>query len=124
QVRAFGFPWPEGGIAGVRLMPDAKSAFADADVALLPIPGIASDGALFAPHCPTRIIPDRDMLGGMRRPAHIILGWTDSNLRAHREARGITFHEYEKDTDLMLLRGPAIVEGLLRVMIENTDITL
>jgi dipicolinate synthase subunit A len=124
KVRAFGFPWPEGGIPGVRLMSDAKSAFNGADVALLPIPGIAPDGALFAPHCPTRIVPDRETLGGMRRPAHIILGWTDSNLRAHGEALGITFHEYEKDTDLMLLRGPAIVEGLLRVMIENTDITL
>src|SRR5687768_18403058 len=76
EVRAFGFPWPEGDIPGVRLMPDAKSAFTGADVALLPIPGIAADGALFAPHCPSRIVPDRDMLAGMRRPAHIILGWS------------------------------------------------
>src|SRR5688572_12078835 len=124
EVRAFGFPWPEGGIPGVLLKPDAKSAFDGADVALLPIPGIAADGALFAPYCPSRIVPDRTMLGGMRKPAHIILGWTDANLRAHGDALGITFHEYEKDTDLMLLRGPAIVEGLLKVMIENTDITL
>lgn len=124
QVRAYGFPWPEGGIPGVELMPDAKSAFAGADVALLPIPGIASDGALFASQCPVRIIPDREMLGAMRQPAHIILGWTDANIRAHGEALGITFHEYEKDTDLMLLRAPAIVEGVLKVMIENTDITL
>jgi dipicolinate synthase subunit A len=64
------------------------------------------------------------MLSVMRHPAHIILGWTDTNLRTQGEALGITFHEYEKDTDLMLLRGPAIVEGLLKVMIENTDITL
>jgi dipicolinate synthase subunit A len=124
QVRAYGFPWPEAGIPGVRLAADAKSALAGADVALLPIPGIASDGALFAPQCPVRIVPDRDMLGVMRHPAHIILGWTDANLRSHGEALGVTFHEYEKDTDLMLLRGPAIVEGLLKVMIENTDITL
>lgn len=124
EVRAYGFPWPEVGIAGVRLMPDAKSALAGADIALFPIPGIAADGALFAPQCPTRIIPDRDMLGGMRKPAHIILGWVDPNLKAHGDALGITFHEYEHDVDLMLLRGPAIVEGLLKVMIENTDITL
>lgn len=124
EVRAYGFPWPEGGLPGVRLMPDAKSAFTGADIALLPIPGIAPDGALFAPQCAVRIVPDRDMLAGMRRPAHIILGWTDANLRTHGDALGITFHEYEKDTDLMLLRGPAIVEGLLKVMIENTDITL
>lgn len=124
EVRAYGFPWPDGGISGARLAPDAKSALAGADIALFPIPGIAADGALFAPQCPARIIPDRDMLGGMRKPAHIILGWADKNLKAHGEALGITLHEYEHDVDLMLLRGPAIVEGLLKVMIENTDITI
>jgi dipicolinate synthase subunit A len=124
EVRAYGFPWPEAGIPGVKLMPDASSALAGADVALFPIPGIAADGALFAPQCPARIIPGREMLAGMRKPAHVILGWADENLKAHGAVLGITFHEYEHDVDLMLLRGPAIVEGMLKVMIENTDITL
>lgn len=124
QVRAFGFPWPEGGIPNVTLAPDAKSALSGAHIALFPIPGIAEDGALFAPQCPVRIIPDREMLSGMRKPAHIILGLADRNLKALGAALGITLHEYEHDVDLMLLRGPAIVEGLLKVMIENTDITI
>jgi len=124
EVRGYGFPWPEAGIPGVKLAPDAKHALAGADFALFPIPGIAPDGALFAPDCPQRIVPDRDMLAGMRKPAHIILGWADKNLKAHGEALGIAFHEYEWDVDLMLLRGPAIIEGLLKVMIENTDITI
>ncbi len=123
-VRAYGLPWPETGIAGVIPARDAKHALAGADFALFPIPGLAPDGALFAPECPVRIIPDRDMLAGMRKPAHIILGWADKNLKAHGEALGITFHEYEWDVDLMLLRGPAIIEGLLKVLIENTDITI
>jgi len=123
-VRAYGFPWPEGGIPGVTLAVDAKAALAGADFALFPIPGIAADGALFAPECPVKIIPDRDMLAGMRKPAHVILGWADKNLKAHGEALAITFHEYESDVELMLLRGPAIVEGVLKVMIENTDITI
>jgi dipicolinate synthase subunit A len=124
QVRAYGMPWPEAGIAGVTLAPDAASALAGADVALFPIPGIAPDGALFAPQCPMRIIPDRKSLAGMRKPRHIILGWADANLKAHCAALGITLHEYESDTALMLKRGPAIVEGLLKVMIENTDTTI
>ncbi|MCC7484284.1 MAG: NAD(P)-binding domain-containing protein [Burkholderiales bacterium] len=124
QVRAYGFPWPERGIPGVTLAADAARALAGARVALFPIPGIAADGALFAPACPSRIVPDRAMLAGMRAPAHIILGWADANLREHGAALGIGFHEYEWDTGLMLMRGPAIVEGLLRVMIENTEITL
>jgi dipicolinate synthase subunit A len=123
-VRAFGFPWPEQGIKGVWLSPDAKSALSGASVALFPIPGIAADGALFAPQCPIRIIPDRDTLSVMAAPGHIVLGWPDANLAQHGKALGITFHEYESDKELMLLRGPAIIEGLIRTIVENTDTTI
>jgi len=124
EVRAYGFPWPEQGIASVRRCANAAEALEGAQVALFPIPGITPDGALFAPQCDQRIIPDRDMLAAMRKNAHIILGWADAKLKAHCEALGITLHEYEWDEDLMLLRGPAIVEGMLKVLIENTDITI
>lgn len=124
EVRGYGFPWPQAGIDGVTHAGSAAEALAGADVALFPIPGIAPDGALFAPASSERIVPDRAMLEAMRRPAHIILGWADANLKSHCEAIGITLHEYEWDDDLMLLRGPAIVEGLLKVLIENTDITI
>jgi len=123
-VRGFGFPWPEAGLAAVDKAASAADALHGADIALFPIPGIAADGALFAPSCPERIIPSRDMLAGMKTNAHIILGWADANLKAHAEALGVALHEYEKDEELMLLRGPAIVEGMLKVLIENTEITL
>ena len=47
-VRAFGFPWPSVGISGVVLAADAARALAGANIALMPIPGIATDGSLFA----------------------------------------------------------------------------
>ncbi len=124
RVSAYGFPWPEGGIARVEQTASAAAALAGAHFALFPIPGIAPSGALFAPAAPQPIIPDRAMLGGMQTRAHIILGWADDNLKAHAAALGIGLHEYEWDEDLMLLRGPAIVEGLLKVLIENTRITI
>lgn len=124
EVRGFGFPWPEAGLAGVRKAASSTEALAGADIALFPIPGIAADGALYAPESPVRIIPTREMLGGMRPDAHIILGWADQNLKASTAALGITLHEYEKDEALMLLRGPAIIEGMLKVVIDNTDITI
>jgi len=123
-VRAYGFPWPEEGIVGVRQEKDASACLHDADFALFPIPGIAPDGALFAPQSPERIIPNRAMLAAMRKPAHIILGWADKNLKSHCDALGIGISEYEWDEDLMLLRGQAIVEGMLKVVIDNTDITI
>lgn len=123
-VRAYGFPWPDGGIEGVYHAADAADALKGADIALFPIPGISAEGALFAPKCPQKIVPTREMLTGMRRPGNIILGWADDNLKAHCKALGIALHEYEWDVDLMLLRGPAIVEGVLKVIIENTEITI
>jgi dipicolinate synthase subunit A len=124
EVRGYGFPWPEAGLPGVRKAASAVEALAGADIALFPIPGIAADGALYAPDCPERIIPSREMLSVMRPKAHVILGWADPNLKAACRASGVTLHEYEKDEALMLLRGPAIVEGMLKVIIENTDITI
>jgi len=124
EVRAFGFPWPDGDIDGVEHTHNATAALKGADIALFPIPGITHEGALFAPKYPEKIIPTREMLDGMRKPGHIILGWGDANLKGHAEALGITLHEYEWDVDLMLLRGPAIVEGVLKLIIENTEITI
>lgn len=91
--------------------PDAPSALKGVNIALFPIPGMSEEGHLFAPRAPAPITPDRGLLLQMRQPAHIILGWADEALRASCEALGTEIYEYEKDEDLMLLRGPAIVEG-------------
>lgn len=124
EVRAHGFPWPEGGIPGVRKLDDSSAVLAGAQFALFPIPGISANGALFAPSAPAPIMPTREMLAGMVQPAHIILGWADKNLKAHADALGIEIHEYEWDRSLMLQRTPAIIEGLLKIVIENTAITI
>jgi dipicolinate synthase subunit A len=124
DVRVFGFPWPEKGIANVTRAKEAASALRGANIALFPIPGMSAEGALFAPSVSEPIVPDSAMLGGMRAPAHIILGWANDALKAHCLSLSITLHEYEWDVELMLLRGPAIVEGMLKAIIENTDITI
>jgi dipicolinate synthase subunit A len=124
QVRAYGFPWPEAGIPGVNHLSEPAAVLKDARFALFPIPGLSANGALFAPAASTPIIPDRAMLAGMAPRAHIILGWADKNLKAHCEALAITLHEYEWDRSLMLQRTPAIIEGLLKIVIENTAITI
>lgn len=124
EVRAYGFPWPEEGIAGVRHAASAEEALEGADYALFPIPGIASDGSLFAPGHPEPIVPTADLLGRMRPGATIVLGVADSHLRAAAEAHGMEFDEYEHDRELMLLRAPAIVEGALRIAVEHTEVTI
>jgi dipicolinate synthase subunit A len=121
KVKAFGFPWPDGGIIGVVLAPDAARALAGANIALMPIPGIAMDGSIFAT---TRIIPREPLLREMAAGAHIILGRADDGLKKAAALLGVSIHEYEGDQELMLLRAPAIVEGVIKVVIENTPITI
>ena len=82
RVRAYGFPWPEAGITGVERVASASDALEGADYALFPIPGIAADGTLFAPHAPSAIKPDVALLGHMRPAGVIILGQADDGLRA------------------------------------------
>jgi dipicolinate synthase subunit A len=123
-VRAHGFPWPEGGIAGVNHFDEPAAVLKGARFALFPIPGIAANGALFAPAASAPIIPTRAMLAGMTPPAHIILGWADQKLKDHADALGVAIHEYEWDRGLMLRRTPAIIEGLIKIVIENTAITI
>jgi dipicolinate synthase subunit A len=120
-VRAFGFPWPSGGIGGVALAADAAQALTGANIALMPIPGIAADGSIFAT---TQIIPREPLLRGMAAGAHIILGRADDGLTRAASALGIRIHEYEGDQELMLLRAPAIVEGVIKLLIESTSVTL
>jgi dipicolinate synthase subunit A len=124
DVRAYGFPWPAAGISGVKYLSDPAAALDNAKFALFPIPGISAGGALFAPSAEAPIIPDRELLSRMAPHAHIILGWADKNLKMHANALSIKLHEYEWDRSLMLHRTPAIIEGLLKIIIENTDITI
>lgn len=123
-VRAYGFPWPPAGIAGVELAQSAQKAVEGAHYALFPIPGIGDDGALFAPAAPAPILPDADLLSRLAAGAHVLLGRADARLRAAAEATGVTLVEYEDDVELMLLRGPAIVEGALQLAIQHTDVTI
>jgi dipicolinate synthase subunit A len=124
EVRAHGFPWPEQGIPDVKYLGDPAAVLNGAKFALFPIPGISANGALFAPTAPAPIVPDYAMLSSMAPRAHIILGWADKNLKAHAQALSIELHEYEWDRSLMLQRTPAILEGLLKIVIENSAITI
>jgi dipicolinate synthase subunit A len=124
DVRAHGFPWPEQGIPAVKHLADPAAVLKGARFALFPIPGISASGALFAPAAPAPIIPDRALLSGMAPRAHIILGWADKTLKAHADALSIKLHEYEWDRSLMLQRTPAILEGLIKIVIENSVITI
>lgn len=123
-VRCYGYPWPPGGIPGATLAGSPAGAMDGADVALFPIPGIAADGSLYAPGAAAPVVPDAQLLSVLAPGAVIILGRADARLRAAAAQTGVALSEYEDDTELMLLRGPAIVEGVLALAIDATEVTI
>ncbi len=123
-VRAHGFPWPASGIPQVVDCPTPIAAMEGAHFGLLPIPGIAPNGALFAPWEPQPIVVGVPELQAMAEGAHLILGASDRCLRKAATQVGIGISEYEDDRELMLRRGPAIVEGAVGKIIELTEITI
>ena len=119
-MRAFGFPWPEG---ASKASPSQRTrAPRCAERATR---SSRSRGSRRTARCSRRLRPNpssrttrlsRELASG----AHVILGAADARLRAAADATAVTLHEYEGDEELMLLRGPAIVEGALQVAIANT----
>jgi dipicolinate synthase subunit A len=122
-VSAFGIPWPEGGVSGVERAPSAAEAVDGANYLLFPIP-LGVGAILYAPHEPEPIVADEALFSKAADDAWLFCGRATPEIRAGAEAAGIHVHEYDPDRELMLLRGPAIVEGALQQAIEATDVTI
>lgn len=123
SVRAFGIPWPMAGISGVEQVDSPSAAVDGADYIFLPIPlGVGS--VLYAPHERTPIVVDEGVFTRAATGAYAFCGRVTTEIEAAANAAGVLIHEYDPDKELMLLRGPAIVEGALQQAIEATDITI
>lgn len=121
EPRLFGAPAIPGGIEPSASLHDALDG---ADIAVLPVPFNAADGSLYAPFADAPIHVGAAALETMNDGAHIVIGKADEPLRAAAKEAGVTVHEYEHDTDLMLMRAPAIAEGAIRVAIERSPVTI
>jgi dipicolinate synthase subunit A len=122
-VKANGIPWPAGGITDVELADSPLDAVRGAQYILLPIPlGIGL--ALYAPHASAPITADEAFFSQAEPGAYAFAGRATPEIRAAADAVGVQIHDYDSDRELMLLRGPAIVEGTLREAIAATNVTI
>jgi dipicolinate synthase subunit A len=123
DVVAFGLPWPEDGVPGVRRETSARAALEGAHYVFFPIPmGVGLQ--VYAPHAEEPIMVDTALLSAIASDGHLFLGRATPELREAAAAAGVELHEYDPDRELMLLRAPAIVEGAIQLAIEHTDITI
>lgn len=123
RPRMYGTP-ERGDESGITRCASLDEALAGTRVAVLPVPLIAADGSIYAPHANAPIILAEKHLSLMAADAHIVVGKADENLKRAAKAANATIHEYEGDTDLMLMRAPAIAEGAIGVAIERSRFTI
>jgi dipicolinate synthase subunit A len=122
-VSAYGIPWPENGVPGVNLADSPRAAVEGANYIFLPIPlGVGS--RLYAADTSRAIIADQAFFSAAAPDAYAFCGRATREVRSAATAAGVRVHEYDPDRELMLLRGPAIVEGALQQAIEATDVTI
>jgi dipicolinate synthase subunit A len=122
-VTAFGIPWPPQGVPGVQAADSAAGAVDGANYLFFPIP-LGVGAVLYAPHVAEPIVVDEGLLSKTAPGAWLFCGRIRDEIRAAADAAGVHVHEYDPDRELMLLRGPAIVEGALQLSIEATDVTI
>ena len=123
-VRRFGTPDAGAGRDAGEVATTLHDALRDARVAIGPIPLPGPDGRLFAPHAPEPIYLNEEALRAMDMDGHVVIGKATDDLLSSARAVGVVVHEYEHDTELMLLRAPAIAEGAIAAAIERSPVTI
>jgi dipicolinate synthase subunit A len=123
HVTAFGIPWPEDGIPGVERGSSALETVTGANYILLPVP-VGVGLILYAPAADEPIMADKTFFSRAAAAAHAFCGLATPDIRQAAQAAGVSIHDYDSDRELMLLRGPAIVEGAVQQAIDATDVTI
>lgn len=123
-VRLFGTPDAGAGRHVGEVAATLHDALRGARVAIGPIPFPGPDGRLFAPDAPEPIYLDVEALSAMDVDGHVVIGKATDDLLSSARAVGVVVHEYEHDTELMLLRAPAIAEGAIAAAIERSPVTI
>ncbi len=124
DVKVIGLPPAVEAVLGRPQEKTVGDAIDGCQALVLPIPGQALDEAIFAPAWPERIYVRPADLARAVKPACMVMGWASPTLKGDLEHAGIRLREYEKDDELMILRSRAIAEGAIKIIIENTDVTI
>lgn len=124
RVRSYGCPPAAAEVMGYPQAGSPDEAVKDADVLVCPVPALSQEGHVYAPSAPAPFGLTRELLKTLRPGALLIMGIASPALRDLCRELGVTLREYENDSELMILRSPAIAEGAIKLAIEHTDITI
>jgi dipicolinate synthase subunit A len=122
EVRVFGLdrlPDPP-----VALSPSSHAAVAGASWLICPAPGLDGD-TLYAPFSSEPVRLDEDLLAASDvTSGGLVLGRLSAGVRALQERMGFRVFETKDERHLAVANATSVSEGLLRLLIEQTDRTL
>lgn len=124
EVRLFGTPRVDVGAPVGTFTEGLGDALDGAKIAIGPIPYPGPDGQIYAPAADAPVFVTADDLRRMDAPAYVIIGKAGDALSAAADEAAVSVLEYEHDTELMLLRAPAIAEGAIAIAIQRSPWTL
>lgn len=103
---------------GVTIAAAAADAVRGARVILLPIPHMTGD-VVFAPHAPTPIVLNEELLALAAPRAVLVSGACPAVVRERARRLGIDVREYGEQESLKAMRGPLIAEAALAALDEQ-----
>ena len=96
----------------------------NADVILLPIPGMGLDESIYAPFSQEKVYIREEHLKVAKPNLLIIMGMASAKFKEIIKSKNFRLKEYEGDDQLMILRSRANAEGAVQIVMANTDFTI
>ncbi len=124
EVKAIGLPKQAAEILGKEQEKTMADALRGSEAIVMPIPAPYEDDSVFAPSWPEKIRLTAEDLALTDGKPVVVTGQFSQRQKSLLEKHGAALFEYEGDDELMIDRSRAIAEGVLKVLIENTDVTI
>lgn len=122
EVRACGLPAEAVDVMGHPQTETAAEAVSGVDAVFTTVVHITEEGKLHTPEWNGEIY--QDAFSHMDPGSTLFIGTSTPEIDEYAEENGFDVVEYGDDDELMMLRAPTIVEGVLGITIEHTDVSI
>lgn len=122
EVRACGLPPEADEVMGHPQAETPEAAIEGADAVFTTVVHITEEGELHTPGWDGEIY--QTSFSHMDAGSVLFIGTSTPEIDTYAEENGFGVVEYGDDDELMLLRAPTIIEGVLGITIDNTDVSI
>jgi dipicolinate synthase subunit A len=122
EVRACGLPPEAEEVMGRPQSETPEEAIEGADAVFTTVVHITEEGELYTPDWDGEIY--QDAFGHIDPGGALFIGTSTPEIDSYADDVGFDVVEYGDDDELMLLRAPTIIEGVLGITIDHTDISI